>query len=240
MAIVSRQDFADMCGVGANYINTYVGRGQVISLPDKRIDTENPINLLFKKKMIANRNKPIREKRIIEKKKESIKEEIQKELEKQTEQLYKNVVEPVLEVTKKESKQSKKERDEINAKSAEIVDWDLRKKKADALKAEQQAEKERLNVEKLMGSLMPVDLVEQIIRVNVQDIFKTFEGELVNLASIYCDILAGGDREKLAEVIKEMREKLTFIIEKTSATALSEVENAVEEYAEVRSRGERK
>ena len=87
---------------------------------------------------------------------------------------------------------------------------------------------------------MPVDLVEMILKVNVQDIFKTFENELINLGSIYCDILAGGNRDKLAEIVVKLRMKLSETIKRIELTAAQEIENVVEDYAETRNRGERK
>ena len=52
------------------------------------------------------------------------------------------------------------------------MSWDARKKKADALQAERKAELTQLQVEKMMGSLMPVDLVETIFRINIHIFHK--------------------------------------------------------------------
>lgn len=236
MALVSRKEFAEICGVETNYINTYVSRKKISVLPTGQIDTENPLNVVFKKNLIANRNKGVREKRIIKKKEVEIKESIEKQIAEQ----YKDVVQTIEVFTPKETPKQRKQREKQNQDDEDSLNWDLRKKIADTLKSERQAEKEKLAVEKLMGNLMPVDMVEQIMRVNTQDIFKSFENEMINLASIYCDILAGGDRDKLAELIKKIRQKLEFVIQKTEKTSLQEIENVIQEYAEVRSRGENK
>ena len=52
MAIVTRKEFAELCGKSTNYINTYITRNQISVIPPdgKLIDTENPLNILFKKK----------------------------------------------------------------------------------------------------------------------------------------------------------------------------------------------
>lgn len=236
MALVSRTEFAEICGVSTGYVNMYVKRKKITVLPTGQIDTENPLNIAFKRNLIANRNKGVREKRIIEKKKVEIKESIEKQIAEQ----YKDIVQTVEVFTPKETPKQRKQREKQNESDAEALSWDLRKKIADTLKAERSAEKEQLAVEKLMGNLMPVDMVEQITRVNTQDIFKSFENELVNLGSIYCDILAGGDRDKLAELIKKIRQKLEFVIQKTEKSSLQEIENVIQDYAEVRSRGEKK
>ena len=142
--------------------------------------------------------------------------------------------------TEPEMPEQTKKREKQNEEEQEWVDWDMRKKIADALKAEKAAELAQLQVDKLMGNLMPVDMVEMIFKMNTQDIFKTFENELINLASIYCDILAGGNREKLSEIIKQLRQRLTDTIERIKENTADEIENAIESYAEERSRGERK
>lgn len=229
MAIVTRKEFAELCGKSVNYINTYITRKQVSTIPpgNKLIDTENPLNILFKKKCKSIERGKVEEKR--EQKKEA-KKPIQEQ-----------PVIPIYEIfTKPETKAEKEARLRKNQEDEEDLSWDARKKKADALQAERKAELTQLQVEKMMGSLMPVDLVDSILRINIQDIFRTFEAGCINLASIYCDILAGGDREKLAEITGKLRQELSRTIERVKTSAAQEIENAVEDYAESRSRGERK
>ena len=230
--IVTRQDFADLCGKKVSYINVYISRGKVVVTPNDKslIDTDNALNKLFRKKL----------KDLAEKKKNNPKAQKPKEKPKtekepvDTEKIYNDVVEKLSEESAKES--NKKQ----NEESDEVVSWDLRKKIADALKAEEQAKKEALNVQKLMGNLMPVDLVEQIIRINIQEIIKGIENDSINLASIYCDILAGGDREKLAELIGKIRVFLESIIKKVQISAAQEIENVIKDYSVSRGKGEKK
>lgn len=238
MAIVTRQEFADMCGKPVAIINTNVSRKKISTLKDKRVDTENPLNKIFYKKCKQEAAEELKEKRA--EKKIARTEPAVKTNEpkiKTPEEVYEEVVEIF---TIQETRNQKRDREKQNDDDQETVGWDLRKKIADALKAERAAELAQLQVDKLMGNLMPVDMVEQIIRVNLQDIFKNFENELINIGSIYCDILAGGDREKLSELISKIRTKLSDIIDRTRQSAAQEVENVIEDYAEARNRGERK
>ena len=99
---------------------------------------------------------------------------------------------------------------------------------------------EALKVEKMAGRLMPVDLVFNVLRIHNTEIFATFQNDVENLASIYCDILAGGNRKKLAEISQKLSERLNDLIQRSKDVALSSIENAVEGYTETRSRGERK
>ena len=66
MAIVTRKEFAELCGKTTNYINNYIIRNQVSVIPPdgKLIDTENPLNILFKKKCKSiERNKTEKERK---------------------------------------------------------------------------------------------------------------------------------------------------------------------------------
>ena len=233
MAIVTRQEFADICGVDIKYLNVYISRKKVsvLSTDKSLVDSENPLNLIWKK------GQKQKGKERVETARTERREVRQSKIEKPVEQIYKETVEIF---TPKETLKDKKQREKQNEEDQESSDWDKRKKRADALKAERAAELAQLQVEKMMGNLMPVDLVEMILKVNIQDIFKTFENELINLASIYCDILAGGDRDKLSEIIKKLRSKLNDTVERVRQTAAQEVQNTVEDYAEVRNRGEKK
>ncbi|MBO0323038.1 hypothetical protein J0X14_12085 [Muricauda sp. CAU 1633] len=124
-------------------------------------------------------------------------------------------------------------------KTKEYDSFELRKRKADAEKAERDNELKKIEIQKKMGKLMPVELMEKILVINVQSVFRSFEAEAENIASTYCEIL-GGDRSHLSEMTKRMREHLDASIKKTKKIAFREIKIAINDYAEVRSRGERK
>lgn len=250
MALLNRDEFATLCGKTTNYINTYIVRKKIRTLPEnkKLIDSEDPLNILFRK----NLNKidaKITEARRAEKRAKKItpppaaQKEVQNDIEgvsemkKEIEDLYGKVVElarsPITDIPTKNNSKSEEQEDEEN-------DWALRKIIADTLKAEKQAEKEALAVEKMMGRLMPTDMVQQIIAVNIGHIYKSLENELINIGGTFCDILADGDRGKLGEIVAKVRETLHRIVKDTEITALKEVENVIDEYSESRNRGERK
>ena len=126
-----------------------------------------------------------------------------------------------------------------SVKTKEYDSFELRKRKADAEKAERDNELKKIEIQKKMGKLMPIELVEKILTVNIQSIFRAFETEADNIASVYCEIL-GGDRTHLSEMTKRMREHLDGSIKKAKNTAFREIKIAINDYAEVRSRGERK
>lgn len=225
MALLSRKEFAAMCHTTTAIVTTNIRRGKIIEF-EKKIDTENVLNEAFFNKYIA---------------KSKAKEE-KLPTSKEIDKLYKETVETLEVAAKKEveQKQAKARRKKNNEETAAGFDWDLRKKKADALLQERKAEQAQLQLEKMAGKLIPVDLVFSIIKVHNTDIFATFQNDAENLASIYCDILAAGDRKKLAEIVDKLNFKLDDIIKRAKDVAIASIENAVEEYAQTRNRGERK
>lgn len=119
------------------------------------------------------------------------------------------------------------------------ADLDLRTKVAAAESKERESELRRIQIEKLAGNLLPVDICENIVVINIQAIIKNFESEMENTASIYVDRF-GGSRKDLVEIIALQRQILSKSIEKAKKDAAFEIENAINDYQEVRSRGERK
>lgn len=230
MSLLSRIEFSELNGVTTGYVNMYIKRKKIMLTSDNRIDTENPVNKLFSKNLKANKSG--KKKVATSVKKES--EPIQK--------IYEKVVEPIKEVefTPKETATQKRIREKQNKESEEEVDWDKRKKIADALKAEKQAEKEALTVEKLQGQLIPIELMKTILKINIQGIIKTFESNLINTASIYCDVMAGGDRDLLAEVTEELRKDLQVNVSRAEDSSAQEIEIAINSFVEQRAVGEKK
>lgn len=214
MARISRRDYAALCGVPYNSVNMAVTRGHVHVDPDKKIDLEHPKNVKFRKRQEKRKKKEQAQKELLGKQEET--------------------------TTKKAGTGDVKRRSAKDLKeSAEYRKWARDKEKALTVKAQREAELKTLQVEKMMGKLIPVDLVHQILKINIQNIFISFENELVNIASIYCDIMAGGDRAKLSAVITEMRENLERIIKDTKENSQKEIEGVIDEYSETRNRGEK-
>ncbi|AGF91166.1 hypothetical protein CHPG_00014, partial [Cellulophaga phage phi3:1] len=126
------------------------------------------------------------------------------------------------------------------AESEETSDWEKRKKIADALLQEKRVEKEHLQLEKLAGKLLPTDLVFNITKIHNTSIFATFQNDLENIASIWCDILGSGDRKKLAQMTEQMAVRLEDSVKRAEDVANAAIENEVDRYSENRNRGERK
>lgn len=133
------------------------------------------------------------------------------------------------------SKSKKEVQQKISFEEKQIIDLDHRKRIAETEAKERESELKRIQLEKIAGNLMPVELVEKILVINIQSIFKNFESEMENLARVYVP-----DRDLLAQAISDQKELLSKIIAKTKEDSSIEIENAINDYQETRSRGERK
>jgi hypothetical protein len=127
----------------------------------------------------------------------------------------------------------------LTAQQKQYADIDLRTKIAAAETKEREAELKRLQLEKLAGNLLPVDQVEKIIVVNVQAILKNFRSERDNLALVMVERF-GGSRKDLVEITTALDKIMDVVISKAEKDANYELDIAVSQYQEVRSRGERK
>lgn len=127
----------------------------------------------------------------------------------------------------------------LNETEQAYQDLDLRKKQADALNAEQASELKRIQLEKAAGNLLPLEIVEKIIVINIQSIFKVFTADIEKQASIYNEVF-GGTRKELAVIIEKQREVLAESIIKAQEDANTEIEIAVREYQDQRTQGEKK
>src|SRR5690606_352900 len=47
MALHTKKDFADLCGLRTNTLATYVGRGKVVVRADNMVDDKDPVNKAF-------------------------------------------------------------------------------------------------------------------------------------------------------------------------------------------------
>jgi len=238
MAKLTRKEFAALCHTNAQVINTNVARNNLV-VEFRKINTENAQNKAFfdrYQKKFDDKNKSIN----------NVYAEVVKPLPKTK---RKPLAEPLPTIKKKPrpsgstTPMKNKANDAPSAadiNSHAIVDWNTRKKKADAELVEYRAEHERLKIEKMAGKLIPVDLVFQILNIHNKSIFSTFQSDAENLASVYCEILAEGDRTKLAEIMDKLSIIINLNVEKSKDLSEMELNNAISEYSETLNRGQRK
>lgn len=227
MAILTRNEFAELCRIDIKKLNVYVSRGKVLTFVDpddglSKVDTDILQNQQFKEKQLDQFNKKLEQRM----KQDPVEEVVLSASDESKGGKVINIVVP----EKKTSEAKKKIIEKQNEIAMESSNWDKRKKQADALKAERSAELAQLQIDKMKGKLLPVELIQSVLVINIQTIFKEFESECLNLASIYTDVLAGGDRGKLAEITEKVREKINDVVKRSEETATNEIENAVDDY----------
>jgi hypothetical protein len=226
MAKYTRKEFAALCHTTVLVINTNKQRDNIIVGSDKKIDSDNAINKSF---FDRYQNKFNDNKKTVS----------------SIAATYPEVVKPIAKAkakpkTKLRSGPAKKTDDEINDLSSQAIDHLARKKKADADLQEYKAAHEKLKMDKMAGKLIPVDLVFRILNIHNKSIFSTFQSDAENLASVYCEILAEGDRAKLSEVTDKLSKIINDYVVKAKDLSEIELENAIAEYSEHLNIGQRK
>ncbi|APZ82871.1 hypothetical protein [Flavobacterium phage FL-1] len=145
-------------------------------------------------------------------------------------------------VVNQEPKLSEEELFEIQLKKQQnqtYLEIDIAKKKADLDNVIRSAEIKRMQLEKIMGNTIPLDLGMTIWAINIKSVYKSLHSQLKNMASTYVEIL-GGSKDDLNKIMKEMEIHLNSAKNFAQENAKREIDSLVEEYSEVRSRGERK
>lgn len=93
---------------------------------------------------------------------------------------------------------------------------------------------------KSMGKLLPIEMVEGIIKRHASSFLKSFEKGVENIASIHVNILAGGDQTKKVRVMEDCRRELSRCITEAGESAKLEIDQLIEDYSETLLRGQKR
>lgn len=245
MALVKRIDFGIALGIKDGTIRSKINRKQLCCNRNGFMDTENPKNYsylleinggnqnVFDKYHIAGTN--LRKKTIpttvLEKK--------------VTEKINKVVEVPIpkaVDVINKEPKLSLAERNIIREQketNKTLAGFELRKKEAEVMLVERNAELKQWELEKKAGNTLPLDMIENVISINYKAVFKSIHSQIKNIAMVMVQQL-GGDKNDLNGIMIELESLLDNTVKDSKRKAAVDIERLIEEYSEVRSRGERK
>lgn len=232
MAIVSRQDFADMCGDSVKLLNVYISRKKVIlhDSDGKLIDTENMINMLYKKKR-KEINKSKKEDGVIL---NSIPPNPRKNKPFDEDDPEENELPPPLDKSFISEAMSVSSR---SGSSAGIVGenmqaWIHKKMKGDADLVALRVEKEQLLLDKAAGKLVPVEIAADVLRSQAKTIFANFEKAIENIASIYCQIMANGDMSMYTRIVESGQKELSNAISRAGADADKDLDTILTNYTD--------
>ena len=141
-------------------------------------------------------------------------------------------------VTVKDEK-IKIEKPEKTDEQKEIDDLDMRKRVSQTQSMEREAELKGIHLQRLAGNLLPLEVVERILIINIQSIFKNFESSIENMAMLTTEML-GGTRKDTSNIINKLRKELSIIIEKAKKDANYEITSEVKSVIENSTRAQRK
>ena len=243
MSDVNRKIFAELAGLSSGNLSNYIKRGKIIPNDDGTIDTEFELNKIFlenRKKLKDEKDNPKPKKELIQDLPflEDVMEEVEIEPEPEP------ILEPQVFPQKKEKKPSKlllpvKEKAAatppveiiLNGEKVNAKELALRKQVADVLKVERDAEKKKLEIEKLQGKLMPIELVEQILSINLNTVFKEFEASIFSQVQMF---IPSNDREEIATATEKIRYSLADVIEKAREESADQIEAIINDYSQAR------
>ena len=154
---------------------------------------------------------------------------------------------PTVETKKRDSKkieeklsaEEKRIISEQKKTNALLLSFDIRKKEAEVVLKEREAELKQYELEKKAGNTLPLDMIENIIGINYKAVLKSCIAQTKNIAVVMVNQL-GGSKEDLASIIIELENVFEGIVKDSARKADVDIQKMIEEYSEVRSRGERK
>ncbi len=267
MALVSGKDFGVALNTSGGTIRSKISRRQLCCNKKGLVDTEHPLNYVYlvevnggdqsvfdnyhinstnlgKKRVTST--KPIENVINMSQKTAKVQKVVlQKPSETKTSVKVSPTVEPkekkqVL-ITKptRVSAEEKRMIEENRIKNTTFQQMEFRKKEADVKLAERSAELKQMELEKKAGNTLPLDLVRKIEVINFQNLLNSLLNETKNMATVMVEKF-GGTRSDVVEIETKLNQIFKRTVETTKKNVDREIESAVSEYTEVRSRGERK
>lgn len=247
MPIVSRKEFAKMCGDDVKYLNVYINRGKVTKHDDKGkfVDSDNPLNAEFLgKRRSDNSLRSGYEEYNPSPEELKVSGTVKKQKEKGPKEKQKSAAVKPPKPVKEPVKVSKKEitiaESVIRERDRERVSQEMLRKSKDLELVQINIEKARLLLDKSAGKLLPIDLVTEVHKRYARSIFVNFQHACENIASKYCQIMAGGNPEMYTRIFEETMKELTRCIGQAGVESTEDIEQLIDEYSESRARGERK
>lgn len=243
MAIVSKQEFADLCGDHVNTLSVYLQRRKVVWFDEqtKQLDTKNPLNAAFIKKRKAHNTNKAEMQQVIKRIPPA-----QRFNEQNDGDGYADVDDnPLPESPSPEAlmalfagnkggRQGKADDD-----TESMQRYIKMKIKGDAELVEAKNIKERIIIDKLSGSLLPIELVQNIQEVYCKSIFNSFENGCQNFASLICARLANGDMTLYTQLVGELMTILQKCVDDAGKQANKDIDTLIDTFSTSRGRGEK-
>lgn len=147
----------------------------------------------------------------------------------------KEVIKPEITPTPQENKQKRVE-EKINKT---FFEFEKRKKEAEVNVIERNAELKQWELEKKAGNTLPLNMIENVIEINLKAIFKNNLSLANNVAYVIVNQL-GGTKDDLHAIRTELENVFDKTVKDIEKKTSVDIEKLIDEYSEIRSRGERK
>lgn len=228
MAKHTRKQFYELCGVAKDYLKTYIRRGKVIVGSDGYIDDTLPHNRDFMSTRAPSHLVPS--------------EDVEYAPSPPAAPAKRSPARKQPMAAPRStagSNQKHQEHDQESAESIERYNLDRRIKEKELEKKEQEIEKNRLQIAKLKGDVIPTELVMVAFSQHFKSVTTAFHQGCDNFIMVIAK-RTGMSRADMAD----MRGELIGIVNQSVTDGIKEsklsVGNIVGEYSEKRGRGERK
>lgn len=261
MPLISRKEFAELCGDRVDAIVVWIRRGKIDLVPGnkKLIDTDNVKNTMFmQERQVFNTAKqmgqlPVKEVKIAEKpvKVSNKADKKPKSVTKIPKKITENTAKPAKIAREKAKKPVVKgpKPAEIQQKNKQIAMQqalaERRLSQEEAAKAQNmelqalKIQSEKIRLDKTAGNLLPIDLAAGVIERHANSILKTFEKGFERISELYSNMAGFGPTEK-AEFMKECREELSLCVTTAGEKSQDEIDILVDNYSETLMTGQRK
>ena len=268
MSIVSVKDFGVALNISGGTIRSKISRKQLLRNRKGLIDTENPKNYAYlievnggdqsvfekyhtgvvSKTNVNKKTTPANKslKNIdLPKKEATISKNV--EIKEVNDSVEKMPVVHTLETKKNDEKkveqklsiEEKRIMSEQKKTNALLLNFEMRKKEAEVQLVERNAELKQYELEKKAGNTLPLDMIEKVIGINYKAVFKSVHSQIKNIAMVMVQQL-GGSKEDLQSVMIEMENILDVTVKDSQKKAKIDIQKMIDEYSEVRSRGEKR
>jgi hypothetical protein len=154
------------------------------------------------------------------------------ETQKTTKKIIKETA-PVLSVEERKIMLEQKKHNQV------LLDFEKRKREAEVKLIERNAELKQWELEKKAGNTLPLDMIEKVIGINYKAVFKSIHSQTKNIAMVMVQKL-GGSKDDLNSIMIELENILDKTVKDAEKKSNVDIEKLIDEYSEIRSRGERK
>lgn len=222
MALHTKKDFAELCGMPSSRLAIYVQRGKVVYSGDY-VDDALEVNRAFLDKMVA---------------KQGLMEPTKSPAKSKPGPRKKDVKPSVKAPAKPNTTSENKGSPPSNLDQASLLELDKEKKALDIRKTAEQIEILKVKKEQLHGELIPTELVKALITTQSESQKIAFNEATENLI-----VIMSQKKEFSSAEVADIRSQLVLIINRAIDNSINESKkrlvNIVKEYSEKKGVGER-